>query len=249
MSVPSLAERRSGGKPALARALDPHGGLLDSASPELASVRRRLVGARRAAADLLRDLAVRLRSHLQESFTTLRGGRPVLAVKASSRSAVPGIVHDSSGSGETIFVEPIALVEAGADPTDGAGLELASVAAWCAARPGHAQRCVYDIQRCFELKQDPGSVPHGGPPAFRVALIEGAIGAGRHHDRVLPAWLHPDGCNTGGRRFRRTDDQRQRPPAPARELNRRLSPFLRICHRAVRDFHHRPRCPARDFRL
>ncbi|WP_217921174.1 endonuclease MutS2 [Miltoncostaea oceani] len=97
---------------ALARAIDPRGGLLDSASAELGSVRRRLVGARRAASDLLRDLAVRLRSHLQESFTTLRGGRPVLAVKASSRSAVPGIVHDSSGSGETIFVEPIALVEA-----------------------------------------------------------------------------------------------------------------------------------------
>ncbi len=97
---------------ALERAIDPRGGLLDSASAELASVRRRLAGARRAAADLLRDLAVRLRSHLQESFTTVRGGRPVLAVKASSRSAVPGIVHDSSGSGETIFVEPIALVEA-----------------------------------------------------------------------------------------------------------------------------------------
>jgi DNA mismatch repair protein MutS2 len=97
---------------ALERALDPHGGLLDTASPELASVRRRLAGARRAAADLLRELAVRLRPHLQESFTTVRGGRPVLAVKASSRSAVPGIVHDSSGSGQTIFVEPIALVEA-----------------------------------------------------------------------------------------------------------------------------------------
>ena len=97
---------------ALERALDPHGGLLDTASPELASARRRLTAARRAAAELLRDLQVRLRPHLQESFTTLRGGRPVLAVKASSRSAVPGIVHDSSGSGETIFVEPIALVEA-----------------------------------------------------------------------------------------------------------------------------------------
>jgi DNA mismatch repair protein MutS2 len=97
---------------ALERALDPRGGLLDAASPELAAVRRRLAGARRTADDLLRELAVRLRPHLQESFTTERGGRPVLAVKASSRAAVPGIVHDSSGSGETLFVEPMALVEA-----------------------------------------------------------------------------------------------------------------------------------------
>ena len=97
---------------ALDRALDPAGGLLDTASPELASIRRRLAAARREASDLLRQLAVRLRSHLQETFTTERGGRPVLAVKASSRSAVPGIVHDSSGSGETIFVEPMAVVEA-----------------------------------------------------------------------------------------------------------------------------------------
>ncbi|MGE0025928.1 MAG: Smr/MutS family protein [Thermoleophilia bacterium] len=97
---------------ALARALDPRGGLLDAATAELATLRRRLAAARRTAADLMRELAVRLRSHLQESFTTERAGRPVLAVKASSRSAVPGIVHDSSGSGETIFVEPMAVVEA-----------------------------------------------------------------------------------------------------------------------------------------
>ena len=97
---------------ALERAIDPRGGLLDAASADLASIRHRLVTARRAAADLLRELAVRLRPHLQESFTTVRGGRPVLAVKASSRSAVPGVVHDSSGSGETIFVEPMALLEA-----------------------------------------------------------------------------------------------------------------------------------------
>ncbi|MGD9694334.1 MAG: Smr/MutS family protein [Thermoleophilia bacterium] len=97
---------------ALERAIDPRGGLLDTASPELASLRRRLAGARRAASELLRELAGRLRTHLQEAFTTERGGRPVLAVKASSRSAVPGIVHDSSGSGQTIFVEPMPLVEA-----------------------------------------------------------------------------------------------------------------------------------------
>ncbi len=52
-----------------------------------------------------------LRSHLQEEFLTERGGRPVLAVRADARSAVPGIVHDASGSGQTLFVEPFALVE------------------------------------------------------------------------------------------------------------------------------------------
>ncbi len=97
---------------ALDRAIDPRGGLHDAASADLASIRRRLATARRAAADLLRELATRLRPHLQESFTTVRAGRPVLAVKASARSAVPGVVHDSSGSGETIFVEPMALLDA-----------------------------------------------------------------------------------------------------------------------------------------
>ena len=111
VSAPGVAAARRV-EAALARAIDPRGGLLDSASAELASLRRRLVGARRAAADLLRQLAARLSSHLQESFTTERGGRPVLAVKASSRGAVPGIVHDSSGSGETLFIEPMAVVEA-----------------------------------------------------------------------------------------------------------------------------------------
>ena len=42
---------------------------------------------------------------------TERGGRPVLALKASARGRVPGIVHDSSGSGQTLFVEPLAAVD------------------------------------------------------------------------------------------------------------------------------------------
>ena len=54
-----------------------------------------------------------LREHLQEEFITLRGGRPVLAVKASARRSVQGIVHDASDSGQTLFVEPFDVVELG----------------------------------------------------------------------------------------------------------------------------------------
>jgi DNA mismatch repair protein MutS2 len=119
--APDLAERLeigvqpaalSGLATALERTLDRRGGILDGASPELGEYRRRLAGARRDAADTLRRLATRLATHLQETFTTERGGRPVLAVKASSRSAVPGIVHDTSASGNTLFVEPLELIEA-----------------------------------------------------------------------------------------------------------------------------------------
>ncbi|HWG55081.1 MAG TPA: Smr/MutS family protein, partial [Gaiellaceae bacterium] len=68
---------------------------------------------RQRVADALRRLArsPALAPHLQEDFVTERGGRPVLAVKASSRAAVKGIVHDASGSGQTLFVEPFEVVE------------------------------------------------------------------------------------------------------------------------------------------
>jgi DNA mismatch repair protein MutS2 len=86
-------------------------GVRDGASPKLRSLRREQAVARERAGERLRELASSLRSHLQEEFLTERGGRPVLAVRADARGAVPGIVHDASGSGQTLFVEPFALVE------------------------------------------------------------------------------------------------------------------------------------------
>ena len=63
--------------------------------------------------DELRRLAraPALRQHLQEDFVTERGGRPVLALKASAPRSIRGIVHDASGSGQTLFVEPLEVVE------------------------------------------------------------------------------------------------------------------------------------------
>ncbi|MDX6376707.1 MAG: mismatch repair protein MutS2, partial [Gaiellaceae bacterium] len=97
----------------LEAAVEPDGSRLrDGASPRLRGLRREISQARGRATDKLRQLAAQLKAHLQEDFVTERGGRPVLAVKATSRSAVPGIVHDTSGSGQTLFVEPFAIVEA-----------------------------------------------------------------------------------------------------------------------------------------
>ena len=96
------------------RAVEEDGsGVRDGASPQLRSLRRRLREGRLQVAERLRRLArdSGLREHLQEDFVTERGGRPVLAVKASARGSVPGIVHDASSSGQTLFVEPLAVVE------------------------------------------------------------------------------------------------------------------------------------------
>jgi DNA mismatch repair protein MutS2 len=99
--------------------------LRDTASPQLRRLRIRLRNGRQRVADELRRLARgnELREHLQEQFVTERGGRPVLAVRASARSQVPGIVHDASGSGQTLFVEPFAVVELNNELSELAGAE------------------------------------------------------------------------------------------------------------------------------
>ena len=98
----------------LARSFDPTGELLDTASPRLGGLR----AAVRVAYDRLRrrlDALVgsELGGALQEPIVTLRNGRYVVPVKAEARSRVKGIVHDASGSGQTLFVEPIVVVELG----------------------------------------------------------------------------------------------------------------------------------------
>ena len=103
--------------------------LKDGASPELRRLRRQLREGRGRIADELRRLARRkgVQEHLQEDFITQRGGRPVLAVKAGSRSSVPGVVHDASSSGETLFVEPFEIVELSNRQSEAAGAEREEV--------------------------------------------------------------------------------------------------------------------------
>jgi DNA mismatch repair protein MutS2 len=113
----------------------------DTASPLLRRLRNELRAGRRRVADELARLArsPELRDHLQETFVTDRGGRPVLAVKASARSQVRGIVHDASSSGQTLFVEPLAVVEIGnrlAEVASGEREEVERVLAELSARVG-----------------------------------------------------------------------------------------------------------------
>jgi DNA mismatch repair protein MutS2 len=111
---------------AVVRAVDDDGSdLRDSASPVLRRLRRELREGRQRAADELARLARSrdVADHLQEQFVTTRGGRPVLAVKVSARGKVPGIVHDSSASGQTLFVEPFAVAELNNRLAEAAGAE------------------------------------------------------------------------------------------------------------------------------
>lgn len=98
----------------LTRSFDPVGELLDTASPRLGGLR----GAVRVAYDRLRRrldslVGSELGGALQEPIVTMRNGRYVVPIRADARSRVKGIVHDASGSGQTLFVEPLVVVELG----------------------------------------------------------------------------------------------------------------------------------------
>ena len=86
----------------------------DTASVALASIRRKI----RAASLRVREQLDKLirsqtyQKYLQEAIVTQRSGRYVVPVKAEFRNEIKGLVHDSSGSGATVFIEPIGVVEA-----------------------------------------------------------------------------------------------------------------------------------------
>lgn len=89
----------------------------DKASTELADIRRKIRSKENSIREKLDSMlhSSHYQQYLQESIVTQRNGRFVIPVKAESRGNVPGLVHDTSSTGATVFIEPSSIVEANND--------------------------------------------------------------------------------------------------------------------------------------
>jgi DNA mismatch repair protein MutS2 len=94
-------------------AIDEHGAVLDRASPALARLRRAIAQAQDDARERTSALtrSARYARAIQDAIVTVRNGRFVIPVKAEFAGEVPGIVHDTSATGQTLFVEPLETLE------------------------------------------------------------------------------------------------------------------------------------------
>ena len=131
--------------------------IADSASSELANIRRKI----RAASARVRDCLQKIISSpsyakvLQEPIITMRSDRFVVPVKAECKGAIPGLVHDISASGATLFIEPMAAVKANNELRELSAKEkaeieriLAELSADCAA---HAEDIASDYSYLITL--------------------------------------------------------------------------------------------------
>jgi DNA mismatch repair protein MutS2 len=99
----------------IGRCINDRGEVVDNASPALSRIRRELSVAHDRLLDRLNKLLGSSANarYLQEALVTQRGGRYVIPLKAEFKGRIPGIVHDQSASGATLFIEPLAVVDLG----------------------------------------------------------------------------------------------------------------------------------------
>jgi len=90
---------------------EPSGSIFDNASPALKQIRKEIEGLDSEIHVIVNRVLRKHKEHIQEEYITLRDGRLVIPVREFSVSKVPGIVHGQSGSGQTYFVEPMAVVD------------------------------------------------------------------------------------------------------------------------------------------
>ncbi|MBR4336204.1 MAG: endonuclease MutS2, partial [Clostridia bacterium] len=98
---------------AIDRAIKAEDMIADEASPALADIRRKIRQTNNKIKDILQSYTGSTRAaYLQDNVVTMRNGRYVVPVKAEYKNDVKGLVHDTSSSGATLFIEPMAVIEA-----------------------------------------------------------------------------------------------------------------------------------------
>lgn len=97
----------------ISRSIGARGDVLDTATPELSKIRRDIRVAHSRLMDRLNSMLAsgRLGGAVQDALITMRDGRYVIPIRSDSRAQVPGVIHDTSASGQTLFIEPLAVVE------------------------------------------------------------------------------------------------------------------------------------------
>ncbi len=110
--IAELIEECPGLVSAISQTLDERGEVLDSASPKLAKLRQELrIVHGRIQEKLQRILQSSQNQYLQDPLVSMRSGRYVVPLRADAKGRIKGIVHDQSGSGATLWIEPLATVE------------------------------------------------------------------------------------------------------------------------------------------
>ena len=136
----------------LDRAFDEDGNLLDTASVELSSSRRDIRSCQHRIKEKL-DGMVRsseMQKYLQDPIVTIRRDRYVLPVKQEYRGQVPGLIHDQSGSGATVFIEPLAVVELNNDLRQAENKEKLEVERLLRLFSGKIAQSARDLARVLE---------------------------------------------------------------------------------------------------
>ena len=196
--------------------------IADRASSELMNIRRHLRGAQDRIKEKLNQMirSAAMQKYLQDPIITMRGDRYVLLVRAEYRSSVPGLVHDQSSSGATVFIEPMAAVEMGNELKQWEVKEQQEIARILAALSAQVAPWAESMSETVELLAELDFIFAKGLLSRRFVCVQPKINRdgylhiirGRHPlidpEQVVPetVWLGKDfttlvvtGPNTGGK--------------------------------------------------